>query len=152
MAKTNLNNDYPRKLIVGTYEEEDDPAAAKRNRFAVLRAFRDFFMRTENNKYATDYIIDEAVSDLTPANGELETVDNYLLDNSIVHFIQSAYEGVSPSWYSEDPELALEYFTPPNFPTVAVTGLGYPVAFNEGGEAEEADGDDEQGEEETTDN
>ena len=85
-----------------------------------------------------DVLFDENVSDLTPANeGELEVVDNYLLDNTIIHFIQSAYEEVSPSWYSQDEELALDYFTPPNFPPVAIAGLGYPAPGASGGDEEE---------------
>ena len=127
MAKTNINNDYPRKVIVGTYEEQENEAAAKQNRLATLHAIRDFMMRSENNKFGHEYLVNEITSDLTPANGQLEVVDNYLLDNAIVHFIHAIYEDVSPSWYSENKELALDYFTPPNFPTVAVTSLGYPA-------------------------
>ena len=151
MAKTNLSNDYPRKLIVGTYEEQENEAAAKQNRLAVLHALKDFMMRSENNKYGHEYFVDEIASDLTPANGNLEVVDNYLLDNAIVHFINAVYEGVSPSWYSEDEELALEYFTPPNFPTVAVTALGYPAPGTFDGEGAEAEAD-EQNEDTTGDN
>lgn len=157
MAKTNLNKEYPRKLIVGTYDEQDNEAAAKQNRLAVLHALRDFMMRSENNRYGHEYMVDANVSDLTPTNGELEVVDNYLLDNTIVHFINAVYEDVSPSWYSQDEELALQYFTPPDFPTVAVTALGYPApgTFAAGDEAQEEgearEAQEEGGDTETTD-
>ncbi len=149
MPKTNINNEYPRKFIVGTYDEQ---TAGHQNRLIVLRAVQDFMMRSENNKFGHEYIVDEVTSDLTPANGQLEVVDNYLLDNAIVHFIHAIYEDVSPAWYSQNLELALEYFTPPNFPTGAVAGLGYPVSFNVGGEDGGEQDDDGDNEEETTNN
>ena len=152
MARTNSNNNYPRKFIVGTY---DEMTSGRENRFVAVNAVRDIMMHSENNKFGHEYIVDERASDLTPANGQLEAVDNYLLDSAIVHFIHAIYEDVSPAWYSQNQELALEYFTPPNFPTVAVTGLGYPLAFNAGGENDcegDAEQEDDVNEEETTNN
>ena len=128
MAKTNANNDYPRKLIVGTHDDHDTEQAAKQDRLAVLHALRDFMMRSENDKFGHECIVDSTTSDLTPTNPhDRECVDNYLLDNAIVHFIHAVHEEVSPSWYSDNEELALDYFTPPNFPMVAVAGLGCPA-------------------------
>ena len=125
--------------------------AGHQNRIVALNVVQEFMTRSENNKYGHEYIVDPKISDLTPANGQLEVVDNYLLDNAIAHFIQAIYENVTPAWYLENIDLAHEYFTPPNFPTVAINGFGYSVAFNPGREGDDESGEqDDNGDDEET--
>ena len=53
---------------------------------------QEFMMRPDNNQYLYDYIINET-SNLTLANEEqLETVNAYILDYSIINIIMAIFE------------------------------------------------------------
>ena len=58
----------------------------------ILMILQEFMMRLDNNQYSNDYIINE-ISNLTLANKEqLEPINAYIPDYSIVNIIMAIFK------------------------------------------------------------
>lgn len=128
MARTNTNNDCPRKLIVVTCRDQNNEAAAKQDHLGVLHALRDFMVRSEHNKFldmSTLWMTSLLTSPL-PMNivRVLTTVHLTMpLFTSFLPFVRmSLLPGTltMKNWLS-----SAACFAPPNFPHVAIAGLGH---------------------------
>jgi hypothetical protein len=101
----NANDPYPRRLIVRIIDE-----STPESRRAILMLLRDFMMRPENNRYQYDYQVNE-MSDVTPHDSEmLEPANAYIPDNAIVNVIMAVYENGDETWYTNNREIANDYF------------------------------------------
>ena len=97
--------------------------------------FRDFMMRPENNRYQYDYQVNEA-SDITPHDSEmLEPVNAFIPDNAIVNLIMAVYENGDETWYTNNREIANDYFDIEPYPQYAIEQLGYPAGIHGGNNA-----------------
>jgi hypothetical protein len=121
---TNVKDTYPRRMMIRSVDEGTSTHAS---RLAVLRALQAFLVRPENNKFGYAYVVDDA-SDLTPTHeADLEPMDRFLHDETIVNMMCLVFEGTGPGWYAANRLSALDFFSGPNFPAYAIQQLGYPV-------------------------
>jgi hypothetical protein len=64
---------------------------------------------------------------LTPhAEEDLQAMDHYILDATIVNLICTVYDETDTNWYNKNRTSALNFFSGPLFPIYAVEQLGYP--------------------------
>jgi hypothetical protein len=97
------------------------------SRLEILNKFKAFLNLPENNKYGYDYIVNET-SDLTPLDTDnLEPLDHYVQNDMIVNIIVNIYENADQTWYRNNTESALDFFSGPTFPQWASDQLGYPT-------------------------
>jgi hypothetical protein len=119
---TNTRDNYPCRAIVRLVE-----TSTHESRLAILSAFKAFLSLPENNKFGYDYVVNDT-SDLTPSNTEdLEAMDHYIQDDMIVNIIDIVYEDTDLTWYDNNRDNALTFFSGPTFPQWAIEKLGYPV-------------------------
>jgi hypothetical protein len=119
---TNIRDNYPRRAIVRLVDN-----STRESRLAILSAFKTFLSLPENNKFGYDYVVNDT-SDLTPSNSEdLEPMDYYVQDDTILNIINIVYEDTDQSWYHKNRDSALTFFSGPTFPQWAVEKLGYPL-------------------------
>ena len=82
-------------------------------------------MRPENNWYLYEYMVNET-SDLTLANEEqLEPINAYVPDYSIVNIIMAVFETTNKHWYRNNMEIPNDYFADQPYPCSAIDQLGF---------------------------
>jgi hypothetical protein len=54
-------------------------------------------------------------------------MDHYIQDDMIVNIIDIVYEDTDVTWYDNNRESALTFFSGPTFPQWAIEKLGYPM-------------------------
>ena len=132
--RTSVDNDtcirnerdrFPRKVIVRI--PPNNEISTPESRLHALTLLRNFCVNTENNKFNQDYIVDET-SDLTPDDDvDLRLPDSYLQDTAICSLIEALFEDAGRTWFRDNEELAVQFWTGPAYPSVAQARLGYPV-------------------------
>lgn len=118
----NTRDRYPRRAIVRIVD-----TSTPESRLEILNKFKAFLNLPENNKFGYDYVVNET-SDLTPINTDhLEPLDHYIQDDMILNIISNIYENADQTWYRNNAENALDFFSGPIFPQWAIDQLGYPT-------------------------
>jgi len=118
----NTKNKYARRCIVRALDGE----STHESRLEILHAFQAFLMRPEFNKFNIPYAVGDD-SDLTPhAEADLQAMDHFILDATIVNLICTVYDETDTNWYNKNRASALDFLSGPLFPTYAVEQLGYP--------------------------
>jgi hypothetical protein len=128
---TNATDTYPRRCILRMVDE-----STHETRLTVLRAMQAYLIRPEFNKFGYEYVINDA-SDLTPPDdSELELMDHYIPDAQIVNIMLAVLEDTGDTWFHNNEEHALDYFSGPTFPLYAIQTLGYPERIHMPGNVE----------------
>ena len=69
-------------------------------------------------------------------NTQVQSLDHYLTDETIIHLIRNYWKGISDqTFYENCPEVRDAFFSPP-YPSIAHTELGYPFIKQEPGVAQ----------------
>jgi hypothetical protein len=94
-------------------------------RLTILHALQAFLMRPENNRFDIPYTVGDD-SDLTPhAEADLQAMDHFILDATIVNLVCTVYDKTDTNWYNRNRASALNFFSGPLFPLYAMEQLGY---------------------------
>lgn len=122
--EVNRKDQFARKIYVRILNEGE--TSTPEGRQTMLEKIQDCCMDPKNNRYNYEYVIDER-SDLTPSKREdYVTADSYILDYVICNIIEGIYQGVDKNWYSNNKELAQQYWQGPSYPQLACDNFGYP--------------------------
>ena len=120
----NNKDNYPRKVIVRILDSGE--TSTTDTRMEHLKRLQRFCMDPANNRFDYEYVID-ASSDLTPEeDAYLASADSYIQDFVICNIIKAMYTDADVTWYSNNQDIAREYWCGPEYPTIASEELGYP--------------------------
>ncbi len=114
----NANSAYPRKVYVITLSENTHASHCQ-----AMTVACNILNRPENNTFDIPFAITEE-SDITEL--VMPSVDEWLLDNTVVKVIGNLYNNVDCTWAIRNPVDADYFFSGPHYACPAVVYLGYP--------------------------